>query len=124
MPPIIAAMSERSFDLPMQIRTSDRAKLAFDHVVASIRATDLRWHGKRITKEAAFAGLCLWLEELGPEVVAAGLARHLPRLEAMMAGDPDPGPIARPDPVPENSVARASPTRDIPPDAPKKRRSV
>lgn len=106
------------FKLPVQVRTTPRAKLAFDRVVASLRASDrVKWKGGRVTQEAVFAGVMLWLEDQGEGFAEEMMAIYLPRLEAIMLGR-DPGPVKAPDPVtvvnppPE---ARERPNRRRPP---------
>jgi hypothetical protein len=85
---MICIMSEAPrFDLPVMIRTTPRAKLALDRVVAAVRASDrARWKRKRATQEAVFSAVWLWLEDMGEAEVVDAMARYLPRLEAIMNG--------------------------------------
>jgi hypothetical protein len=94
---MICIMSEPRFDLPVMIRTTPRAKLALDRVVAAVRASDrARWKRKRATQEAVFSAVWLWLEDMGEAEVVDAMARYLPRLEAIMNGgeaSPANGPV-------------------------------
>lgn len=86
-------MGDLKFDLAVNIRSTPRAKLALDRVVAALRASSrLRWKGHRVTQEAAFSALLLWLGDLDEQLVEEKMAVYLPRLEAIMRGE-DPGPI-------------------------------
>lgn len=88
----IATMSEPRFDLNVLIRSTPRAKLALDRVVAAMRASNIvRWKGRRPTQEAVFSAVWLWLEGMDPATIELPLAHQMMRLEAIMRGDPDPG---------------------------------
>lgn len=103
-------MRELKFDLPVNIRSTPRAKLALDRVVAALRASDrLRWKGLRITQEAAFSALLLWLEGVDGTALEDAVAGQLPRLEAIML-DEDPGPMPQdPGPPPPSRFAAGVP---------------
>jgi hypothetical protein len=91
------AMKRPSFPDKTMIRSVGRAKLALDRVVAALRADpEVKWFGGRITQEATVCAVWLWLEEMGEEGLRDGIARQLPRLEAILKGEPDPGPAEWP----------------------------
>jgi hypothetical protein len=85
------------FEMDVMIRSVERAKLALDRAVAALRADPgVRWFGGRITQEAVVSAVWLWMEEMGEEGLRDGIARQLPRLEAILRGEPDPGPAEWP----------------------------
>jgi hypothetical protein len=84
-------MSEPVFELRKQIKTTAAADAALGRIVASLKnSRRVRWKGGRPTQEAIYNATWLWLEEMGVEAVEDAMARHLPRLEALMRGDEPP----------------------------------
>lgn len=86
-------MKDLPFTMPVQIRTDPKAKAAFDRVVADLRASEwVRWKGRRVTKEAVFSAVWLYLDSLDDDELARIFGEWLPRLEALMSGqEPKPG---------------------------------
>lgn len=84
-------MKELTFDMPVQIKTSPRAKAAFDRIVGNLRASErVRWKDRRVTKEAVFSAVWLWLADQPETTVEAIFGEYLPRLEALMSDEPMP----------------------------------
>lgn len=98
-------MSEPVFELRKQIKTTALADAALGRIVSNLRGSNrVRWKGKRVTQEAVFAAVWMWLEELGPDAVEEAMVRHVPRLEALMRGEPDTG-LGPPAPAERHGVA-------------------
>ncbi len=81
-------MTAPPWDDHLQVRTTALPKLAIDKVAAELRATALRFWGRRVTKEAVLNAVLLWLEDLGAETLEEGLAGPLQRLEEILGWEP------------------------------------
>ena len=91
---LMAAKNTRSdgYDLSKAMRAKFATEAALDHVVASLRARDdLPFKGGRVNSQAVVNASWLLLESFDAEVLANLIRPHLARLEAMLAGKPDPG---------------------------------
>lgn len=89
---MISVMSKtrRGLDQNMQVRTTPKAKLALDRVVATLRASErLGFRGKQPTQEAIVNASWLWMESLGDDVLVDAMAEWLPRLEEILKGKSD-----------------------------------
>jgi hypothetical protein len=94
-------MSEPVFELRKQIKTTAKADAALVRVLANLRESNrVRWKGGRATQEAVYNAIWLWLEDLNPETIESAMAVYVPRLEAIMRGEPLP------------EVQRAEPPRE------------
>jgi hypothetical protein len=117
---IIVGMKENRLGLAVQVNTTAKAKLAFDQVVARLRASDsLRWNGKRVTREAVFSAVWLWLADMDEGQVEAAMHRYIPVLEALTAGADAPPADGRTE-VSEEATLREIPVP--PPPAPQRKR--
>jgi hypothetical protein len=77
--------------LRKQIKTTAKADAALVRVLANLRESNrVRWKGGRATQEAVYNAIWLWLEDLNPETIESAMAVYVPRLEAIMRGEPLP----------------------------------
>ena len=84
-------MSEPVFELRKQIRTTAAADSALARIVANLRQSPrIRWKESRVTQEAVYNAIWLWLDTLDPEVIEDAMESFIPRLESIMtdAGEP------------------------------------
>lgn len=69
------------------VRTHPRALLALKRLVIELSGSGrLTFEGGPVTEEAFVCASWLWLESMGAEAVEAGIAPHLARLDALVAG--------------------------------------
>jgi hypothetical protein len=73
----------------LTFRSLSEVNEALGQLVVALRARGPAYRGKRITQEAALNALILALDEDSARVL---VGRGIPRLEAILRGDPDPGP--------------------------------
>ncbi|MDR3634375.1 MAG: hypothetical protein P4L84_11270 [Isosphaeraceae bacterium] len=74
------------FDGEISVRIFDKAKAALEHIHTDLkRDARLEFQERPITQDALLLASWLWLEELGHEVVAEALARHIARLDKLAA---------------------------------------
>jgi hypothetical protein len=92
------AMARKGLDQSMHVRTSGRAKLALDRVVAGLKASRrLTFLDKRPTQEAIISATWLWLESMDPKDLERAMAHYLPLLEASIDEADEPEfPAAEP----------------------------
>ncbi len=82
-------MSEPTFELRKQIKTTAVADSALGEVVSRLKgAKSIRWKGKRVTQEAVVNAAWLWLKEMPGDQLEEAMAQFVPRLEALMRGEP------------------------------------
>jgi hypothetical protein len=81
------AMAKASFERPMYVRTTPRARLALNRVVAAVQATGVEFDGRVPTQEAVLNASWLWMESLDDAELAEIMGRFFPRLEAYLRGE-------------------------------------
>jgi endonuclease YncB( thermonuclease family) len=74
------------FDDEISVRYFQEAKTALEHILIDLKGDpSITFQGRKITQDALLMASWLWMEELGPAVVAKGLARHVARLDKLAA---------------------------------------
>lgn len=72
------------FDREISVRIFDKAKTALEGLLVSLkRDPRLQFQERALTQDALLAASWLWMEELGPEKLAAQLAKHMPTIEGL-----------------------------------------
>lgn len=82
--------TQKPLSTQKQIRVNDDAWGALKRSLAALTGR-VGWEGRDLTQEAFVCASWLWMESLGPDALAAALAPHVRRLEAIVAGEDDPG---------------------------------
>lgn len=87
----IAVMEPQPLSKSKQVRVNDRAWLALKRIVTEMSSRPrLDFEGKSATQEAVACASWLWMESLGWDALEEALAPHMARLNAIVAGEPDP----------------------------------
>lgn len=82
---------EARFQKTVTIKTDKAPQYALDQVIARLKASDeIRWKGFTVTKEAVVNALWLWVKDMDPATVEKAMAVYVPKLEAILKGDPVP----------------------------------
>ncbi len=86
-------MSMMTFNRPLYFRVVPKTKRALESVLFKLKGKpDVTWLYRPPTQEAVLNALCLYLDELPEEDLAAIFREYLPKLEAQMRGDAGPEP--------------------------------
>jgi hypothetical protein len=88
---MISKMTDPVFEKAITIRTSKIPRLALDRVVADLKSSDrVRWKNSGVSKEAVINAIWLWIGDMDPATVEEAMSRYVPRLEAVLRGEPEP----------------------------------